>query len=344
MANVRNTTEEEETESPREEVVSKIQQNQHLLHGTSLTASQHTIVRYIHNGKMLHFPLKAPITVPVYHWIRVGGCSSSKWGPPPNMDGSPGVDSDIVAPAATTPTTPTVTNSTVTSSLAPSTDLVAKPARGLPSGVNHPSNSIPSQTVSSSAATEIASTVSKDFVASDAKLYKPSSFTDQIRALKSSSSYGNPYKPSDLTGRTSNLPSSSSSVAASSAAPRSISSTIQSLHTPSSALTGLSRPRVPRSTATTALTTISLVDVVPTTNAAPASRGLPANFARPGHTPYIDSGLLWFIRGGIGGDFEVVTKAELDDEFDVVENEGSSATNGGVTEDDSLSAGWEDDE
>jgi hypothetical protein len=54
---------------------------------------------------------------------------------------------------------------------------------------------------------------------------------------------------------------------------------------------------------------------------------------------------------GVGGDFKVVSKTELDDddEFDVVDNEGPSAANGTtktsyVVAEEGLDVGWEDDE
>lgn len=89
------------------------------------------------------------------------------------------------------------------------------------------------------------------------------------------------------------------------------------------------------------------MDEVPATKAASASRGLPANFARPAHKTYTDSGLLKksigdSLRGDVGGDFEEVSKAELDEESDVLDNVGPSAANGVIKEDSSLSAGWED--
>jgi hypothetical protein len=110
------------------------------------------------------------------------------------------------------------------------------------------------------------------------------------------------------------------------------------------------RPHALRPTAPNSLTTTSLPDVVPTTKAASASHGFPKNVARPAHKAYSDSSLLHgkstseSLRGGVGGDFEEVSKAELDDEFDVLDNEGPSAANGAIKEDGSLSAGWEDDE
>jgi hypothetical protein len=126
-------------------------------------------------------------------------------------------------------------------------------------------------------------------------------------------------------------------------------STAQVLNTPSTANSEIPRPRALRHTAPNSLTTSILVDAVPATKAASASRGLPANFARPAHKTYIDSGLLKkstgkSLRGDVGGDFEEVSKAELDEEFDVLDNEGPSAADGAIKGDYSLSAGWEDDE
>jgi hypothetical protein len=50
----------------------------------------------------------------------------------------------------------------------------------------------------------------------------------------------------------------------------------------------------------------------------------------------------------VGGDFEMVSKPEIDDdEFDVVDDEGPSATNGTGDPNaavDNIDAGWEDDE
>ena len=52
---------------------------------------------------------------------------------------------------------------------------------------------------------------------------------------------------------------------------------------------------------------------------------------------------------GVGGDFEVVSKTELDDDkFDIVDSEGPSATNGAANASyavaEGLDVGWEDDE
>jgi hypothetical protein len=45
---------------------------------------------------------------------------------------------------------------------------------------------------------------------------------------------------------------------------------------------------------------------------------------------------------GVCGYFELVSETELEEEFDLLDNEGPSADNGTIKEDSSLSVGWED--
>lgn len=100
---------------------------------------------------------------------------------------------------------------------------------------------------------------------------------------------------------------------------------------------------------------------------ASTSQGLPSNLVRPAKkistvpvlsrttaTPSTSARQQTTISkslrkpGGVGGDFEMVSKPEIDDdEFDVVDDEGPSATNGTGDANaavDIIDAGWEDDE
>jgi hypothetical protein len=118
-------------------------------------------------------------------------------------------------------------------------------------------------------------------------------------------------------------------------------------------------------------TTLSSATITPSTTSpfgmASTSQGLPSNFVRPAKktstvpvlsrttaTPSTLARQQITISkslrkpGGVGGDFEMVSKPEIDDdEFDVVDDEGPSATNGTGDPNaavDNIDAGWEDDE
>lgn len=175
------------------------------------------------------------------------------------MDGTPsseGSDSTAKTPRAiATPTTLAAISSS-SSTAAKTTSATSFPA----DSVKTPASLTPSQPISSSAAFDSV----KQSNVSNGTLYKRSDLADRIRAF----------------------PSCSPSATASSAETRSTPSTAQVLNTPSTANSEIPRPRALRHTAPNSLTTSSLVDVVPTTEAASASRGLPANFARPAHKTY----------------------------------------------------------
>jgi hypothetical protein len=242
------------------------------------------------------------------------------------MDGTPSTKglnstttpSNTLAAGSSVPSV--ATNSAVPSSpsLLPA-NAVENPANRLPAGLIRSSNSTLSEPVSSTAA-----------VTSNGKL----------------------YETSDLASRTGALPSSPSATAGSS-------------NTSPTVLSGIPRPTAP-----TPSTTISPVDAIPTTKAASVSLGLPSNVVTPANKTYIGPDLLRApvtastsslhrgkstgksLRGGIGEDLEVVSKTELDDEFDVLDNEGPSAGNGATKyctailsdRDGALTAGWDEDE
>jgi hypothetical protein len=121
---------------------------------------QTTRVEYYHNDVKLTFPLAAPITTRVKHVYCVGGWKSCKWGPPPNMDGTPsseGLHSTAILPSAASTSTTRVADSSTSSTTAKSAgasfstfsaptttkpvDAVAN-AKKVPASQGQPANSV----------------------------------------------------------------------------------------------------------------------------------------------------------------------------------------------------------
>lgn len=232
-------------------------QHQSLKDGAPLTVlqAQRTFVEYYHNDEKLIFPLAAPITTRVKHAYRVGGWTSCKWGPPPNVDGTPSSESSkstTVVPAITSTSTTRVVESSSPSAAA---------------SFNHSLSPRPAAPIPATASSHWDSTA----------------YIKTVRA--SQDPHSNAVHPINKTA------------------------TIQPP------------------------TSVTL-------------QGSPVHLEKTTSKSHYKS-------GGVGGNFELVTKAELDDdEFDVQDNEGPSASNGAVRYpsaimddvDSTFHKGWEEDE
>lgn len=248
-----------------------------------------THVHYYHNDKRLLFPLTTPITGRVLHVYRVGGWKSCKWGPPPNMDGTPSSSESLDSAASPCANTAASTTQVVDSSSL----TLANPA------------------VVSTSSTPMATNPS----------------------IRPSSSLAVPKGIHHHAG----VPSSSTSVTSGSAKPLSTTSTDH--HS-----SGLICPRPSHISTPTPPTTSRLVD--PDTKAAIAAHDLPTRSTQtatktstvPGPRTTVtlptparaEKTLVKPLHKSvrIGGEFEIVSEAELDEEFDVVDSEVPSAANG----------------